>query len=228
MTTAAEPSENPDLRAVDGRVPGRRGMATRQRLLQCTSDLLETTSYRDLKVVDIAREAGTSPATFYQYFPDAESALLALADRLVGEGGQRLIQPLRSADWQGSNAYLACEAVADAFLDFWADHSALMAVIDLAALEGDQRFRDCRIQLLNTFTVAATEVLTRQRDAGFAAAEVDPEATAVVLVSMLSHVAAHQLGITQAGVSLEHLRDAMARVMYNSPLGKTDTFGTTI
>ncbi|CAB5033672.1 unannotated protein [freshwater metagenome] len=228
MSSAAEDTESQDLRAVDGRVPGRRGIATRQRLLQCTSDLLETTSYRDLKVVDIAREAGTSPATFYQYFPDAESALLALADRLVGEGGERLVRPLKAANWHGQNAYLACEAVADAFLEFWADHSALMAVIDLAALEGDQRFRDCRIQLLNTFTVAATEVLTRQRQAGFAAAEVDPEATAVVLVSMLSHVAAHQAGIAQSGVPIGQLRDAMARVMYNSPLGKTDRFATTI
>jgi len=203
-------------------------MATRQRLLECTSDLLETTSYRDLKVVDIAREAGTSPATFYQYFPDAESALLALADRLVGEGGERLVRPLRGADWRSENAYLTCEAVAGAFLDFWKDHSALMAVIDLAALEGDSRFRDCRIQLLNTFTVAASEVLTQQQDSGFAGAEIDPAATAVVLVSMLSHVAAHQVGIAQAGVSRGHLRDAMARVMYNSPLGKTDRVATTI
>ncbi len=228
MTSDSEPSKNSDLRAVDGRLPGWRGRATRQRLLECTSDLLETTSYRDLKVVDIARAANTSPGTFYQYFPDAESALLALADRLVGEGGQRLIRPLKAANWHGENAYLACEAVADAFLEFWADHSAMMAVIDLAALQGDQRFRDCRIQLLNTFTVAATNVLTQQKQAGFAAAEVDAEATAVVLVSMLSHVAAHQTGIAESGVAIEHLRDAMARVMYNSPLGKTDTFGTTI
>ncbi len=81
----AEADGEADLRAVDGRVPGRRGMATRERLLEHTNRLLETTSYRDLKVVDIARDAGVSPATFYQYFPDAESAVLALADRLIGE-----------------------------------------------------------------------------------------------------------------------------------------------
>ncbi|MEX0767874.1 MAG: TetR family transcriptional regulator, partial [Microthrixaceae bacterium] len=165
MTSDSVPS-TPELRAVDGRLPGWRGRATRQRLLECTNELLQTTSYRDLKVVDIARAANTSPGTFYQYFPDAESALLALADRLVGEGGQRLIRPLIAADWHGENAYLACEAVAEAFLDFWADHSALMAVIDLAALQGDQRFKDCRIQLLNTFTVAAAEVLTQLQSDG--------------------------------------------------------------
>ena len=84
-----------DLRASDGRVPGRRGLLTRTRLLEHTRDLIGTTSYRDLKVVDIARAAGMSPATFYQYFPDAESALLALADELVGEGRERLTRDLR-------------------------------------------------------------------------------------------------------------------------------------
>ena len=210
-----------EMRAVDGRVPGRRGMATRQRLLEHTNTLLGSTSYRDLKVVDIAREAGTSPATFYQYFPDAESALLALADGLVGEGGERLIRPLREAVWHGEQAYTACEEIASAFLDFWSDHSALMRVIDLAALEGDQRFRDCRTQLLNKFTVAATEVISKQRAAGFAPAELDPEATAVVLVSMLSHVAAHQDGITQSGVQVDDLRRSMSRLIYTGVIGRT-------
>ena len=68
------PLHGDDLRAADGRVPGRRGRATRQRLLERTREMLETTGYRDLKVIDIAREAGTSPATFYQYFADVEAA----------------------------------------------------------------------------------------------------------------------------------------------------------
>jgi len=196
-------------------------MATRQRLLEHTSALLESTSYRDLKVVDIAREAGTSPATFYQYFPDAESALLALADGLVGEGGERLIRPLREAVWHGEQSHDACEAIAAAFLDFWADHAALMRVIDLAALEGDQRFRDCRTQLLHTFTVAATDVIAKQRAAGFAPEELDPQATAVVLVSMLSHVAAHQGGIIHAGVQVDDLRRSMSRLIYTGVIGRT-------
>ena len=75
-TTVAEAR---DPRAADGRVPGRRGLATRQRMMDATGVLLETVAYRDLKVVDIAREAGTSPATFYQYFPDVEAAVLAMA-----------------------------------------------------------------------------------------------------------------------------------------------------
>jgi AcrR family transcriptional regulator len=58
--------DDPELIATtDGRVPGRRGMATRQRLLECTAELLVATPWRSIKVIDIARQAGTSPAAFY-------------------------------------------------------------------------------------------------------------------------------------------------------------------
>jgi len=43
------------VRATDGRVPGRRGIATRGRLLACTAELLSTTSYRDIKVIERAK-----------------------------------------------------------------------------------------------------------------------------------------------------------------------------
>ena len=151
-TDPTDPTESDELRAVDGRVPGRRGLATRARLLEQTRELLYTTSYRDLKVVDIARGAGTSPATFYQYFPDAESALWALADELVGEGRERLTRPVRDGSWNGRAAYDTCERIAASFLEFWDEHRALLAVIDLAAPEGDVRFREIRLQLLVSFT----------------------------------------------------------------------------
>lgn len=196
-------------------------MATRERLLDHTNRLLATTAYRDLKVVDIAREAGTSPATFYQYFPDAESAVLALADRLIGEGGERLTRPIRDATWEGRAAYDACVDMSRAFLEFWQEHSALMAVIDLAALEGDQRFRDCRTHLLSKFTLAASDVITEQQRLGVVPDEVEPLATAVVLVSMLAHVAAHQYGIGGAGVQPEELVTSMARFIYTGVTGRT-------
>jgi AcrR family transcriptional regulator len=62
------------VRTVDGRIAGRRGQATRTRLLECLGELIASTSYRDVTVIDVARQAGTSPATFYQYFPDIQAA----------------------------------------------------------------------------------------------------------------------------------------------------------
>ena len=95
--------EDEDLRAADGRVPGRRGRATRQRLLECTRDMLTTTSYRDVKVIDIAREAGTSPATFYQYFADVEAAILVLAEEMAQQG-HHLTEIITDGSWAGAQA----------------------------------------------------------------------------------------------------------------------------
>ncbi|MGZ6496977.1 MAG: TetR/AcrR family transcriptional regulator, partial [Actinomycetota bacterium] len=94
------PAKRAHLRASDGRVPGRRGLATRDRLLECTGDLLEKGSYRDLKVIDVARCAGTSPATFYQYFPDVEAAVLELA-RALSDEGKALVDLIKDSTWKG-------------------------------------------------------------------------------------------------------------------------------
>src|SRR3954447_22949904 len=92
--------------AIDGRALGRRGAQTRRRLLDATAVMLETNGIRDLRVVDIARAVGSSPATFYQYFRDVEEAVLALAEEVGGE-----IAPLAArleTPWEGD------EGLADA------------------------------------------------------------------------------------------------------------------
>ena len=218
--SATDPTESDELRAVDGRVPGRRGLATRARLLEQTRELLYTTSYRDLKVVDIARGAGTSPATFYQYFPDAESALWALADELVGEGRERLTRPVRDGSWNGRAAYDTCERIAASFLEFWDEHRALLAVIDLAATEGDVRYREIRLQLLMSFTDALAEEVRGQRDAGRLPADLDPTATASVLVAMLAQVSGHRYGIERHGTTGPELQRALARLLYSGVTGR--------
>ena len=155
-----------DLRAADGRVPGRRGPATRQRLLECTSRLLEHQTYRDLKVVDIAREAGTSPATFYQYFPDVTTAILALADDMAEEGSETLTRLVVDGPWKGAAGYATCERISEGFLAFWDAHWPLMRVMELTAAEGDQRFRSIRVGLLNEFTTALSTVVSEFQQGG--------------------------------------------------------------
>ena len=79
-------------RTVDqsGRTLGPRALLTRERLLEATEELLGERSLRDLSVVEIARKVGTSPATFYQYFKDAQEATLRLAEQArVGHGNAR-------------------------------------------------------------------------------------------------------------------------------------------
>ena len=207
-----------DLRAVDGRVPGRRGLATRQRLLECTSRLLEHQTYRDLKIVDIAREAGTSPATFYQYFPDVTTAILALADDMAEEGSDVLTRLVIDGPWKGAAGYATCEKISEGFLAFWDAHWPLMRVMELTAAEGDQRFRSIRVGLLNEFTTALSSVVGEFQKGGKGGAS--PMATAGALVSMLAHVAAHRYGFEDFEIRTQALRPAMANILYVSVTGQ--------
>lgn len=212
-------SETPEPRAVDGRVPGRRGMATRGRLLDVTAEGLRTTAYRDLRVVDIAREAGTSPATFYQYFPDVESAVLVLAEQLIDEGG-RFADLIRSTVWRGSAGLEGATDLAGMFLRFWEQHRAILKVIDLATAEGDARFRELRTNLLSSTAEALTDAVAKMRSAGRHPAEIEPAAMGGVLVSMLVNVAAHRRGLEGMGVSRDDLQTAMARIIFWSISGQ--------
>jgi AcrR family transcriptional regulator len=215
--TDTRATDDDDLRAADGRVPGRRGRATRQRLLECTSKLLEHQTYRDLKVVDIAREAGTSPATFYQYFPDVTTAILALADDMAEEGSEALTRLVVDGPWEGAAGYATCERISEGFLAFWDAHWPLMRVMELTAAEGDERFRSIRVGLLNEFTTALSKVVAQFHDT---AKPASPMATAGALVSMLAHVAAHRYGFEDFEIRTQALKPAMANILYVSVTGQ--------
>ena len=202
-----------ELRAADGRVPGRRGRATRQKLLECTADMLGAGSYRDLKVIDIAREAGTSPATFYQYFADVEAAILVLAEEMAIDA-ERLPEIVRAGPWRGRAGYERAEALVDGMLDFWEAHRSVLRVVDLATGEGDQRFRQIRTRFLARVTDTLAEVYVGFRDEGRHPPDLDPRAVTGSLVAMLSQVAQHRYGFEFWGIKTAETREAMARQVY--------------
>ncbi|MHB8340698.1 MAG: TetR family transcriptional regulator [Mycobacteriales bacterium] len=212
----SEPSADgsPEVpRAVDGRVPGRRGQVTRQRLLDATVGLLRSTNYRDIKVIDIARAAGTSPATFYQYFPDIESAILLLAEQMAQQGRDRLPALITDQRWRGQAGGATARRLVDGVVDFWEENQAVLRVVDLATEEGDLRFRGIRVRMLNSVTTALAEVIEGLQRDGRYPATVDPMAMAGALVSMLAHVAAHRYGFEFWGIRIDDLRTAMTRLV---------------
>jgi AcrR family transcriptional regulator len=200
------------VRASDGRVPGRRGRATRQRLLDYTAEMLRTTSYRDLKVIDIAREAGTSPATFYQYFGDVEAAILVLGQEMAVDS-ERLVQIVRESDWRGRAGWATALGFADAFIDFWNEHRSVLRVVELSTDEGDRRFRSVRVRWLNNITRELAKVAESFQAEGENLG-VDAMADAGVLVTMVAHVAAHHHGFELWGIGASEVRIALARHVY--------------
>jgi AcrR family transcriptional regulator len=181
--------------------------------------MLKANSYRDLKVIDIARDAGTSPATFYQYFPDVEAAILVLAEEMAVRGST-LPALIQAGPWRGKGSFATSVALVDEFLEFWEEHRSVLRVVDLATEEGDGRFRQIRTRLLHEVTTALAEVVRHAQDEGRQPNDIDPTATAGTLVSMLAHVAAHRFGFEFWGIRTADLRVSMARQLYWGATGQ--------
>ncbi len=210
------------VRTVDGRVAGRRGQATRQKLLDCLSEMLSSSPYRDVKVIDVARKAGTSPATFYQYFPDVEGAVLEIADSMAAESAE-LTELLAGRTWAGKAGWQTAQDLVDGFLDFYRRHDAILRVVDLAAAEGDKRFNKLRMKILNAVNGSLTEAITELKSKGRVDKDVNPAAVAGSLVTMLASVAAHQKGFTAWGVKQAEIKPNLALLIYLGVTGKKPT-----
>jgi AcrR family transcriptional regulator len=239
----AAPGEG--LAATDGRQPGKRGQATRRRLLESTSDLIRATPWRSIKVIDIAKAAGTSPATFYQYFENVEQVILVLAEELVDGAGA--LADLVEGDWSDPVGWDTSRRIVDGFMAYWEHNRAVFRVVELATEEGDLRFQGLRVRALNAVTVSLAKVITLARaEAGRAAASrgtsskggvggkaggsvrgsvggpagSDPMAVAATLVSMLAHVAAHRYGYEFWGIRTASMSDVEARLVYWAVTGR--------
>src|SRR5882757_2744127 len=208
------------VRTVDGRVAGRRGQATRQKLLDCLGEMLSTSPYRDVKVIDVARMAGTSPATFYQYFPDVEGAVLELADEMAKEGAGGLTGLVAGRSWTGKAGTQTAEELVDGFLSFWRKNDAILRVVDLGAAEGDKRFNRIRLRILNAVTVSLTESIKELQTKGRVDKDISAPAVAGSLVAMLAAVAGHQKGFAGSGVKQADLKPNLALLVHLGVTGR--------
>jgi AcrR family transcriptional regulator len=210
----------------DGRLAGERGRQTRQRLLDATVELLSTTSWRSVKVTDIARQARTSPATFYQYFANVEEAIRVLAEGMVDEAAQ--LAELVGGDWSEETSWDTARTVTEGFLAYWEDNRAVFRVVDLATEEGDRELRGIRVRALNAVTVALSQVILEACPSTGKAvgpstaspAGSDPMAVAGAIVAMFASVSAHRYGFEYWGIRTPHLVDTQARLLHWAVTGR--------
>jgi AcrR family transcriptional regulator len=205
------------VRTVDGRVAGRRGQETRQKLLDCLREMLSTSPYRDVKVIDVARMAGTSPATFYQYFPDVEGAVLEIAEEMA-EDSAGLKELVDGKSWAGKPGYTTSEELVDGFLAFWRKNDAILRVVTLGAAEGDKRFFKIRMKVLNSVVAPLTEAVAANQ--GKTDKTIDPAAVAGALVSLLASSAEHSKAFTSWGVKVKDLKPNLALQVYLGVTGR--------
>jgi AcrR family transcriptional regulator len=201
-----------------GRALGPRAVETRRRLLDATEALLATRPLRELRVIDVARRVGTSPATFYQYFDDLEDAVVRLAER-AAEEVPAIVEEIRGP-FEGAPGLDRARRVVAAFIDHWDDHRAVLRVRNLASEEGDARFLEVRRRVHGPVIEALAEQVRRGQAAGRVAAAIHPAAAAAALAAILERLAAYHAELGAFGVTREQLIETSARILQRTLTGE--------
>jgi len=150
--------------------------------------------------------------TFYQYFRDVEEAVLALAEA-VGEQTAPLVE-LLDPPWRGAAGLESARRLVDGFLLYWDDHRAILRTRNLAAQEGDQRFRDVRNASLQPITQGLSRQVAEHRVDGIA-----PYAAAAALVAMMERMAAFHVDLEPYGATRAEVVETTARIMFRTVAG---------
>jgi AcrR family transcriptional regulator len=211
-------SSKKSILGADGRVLGARAESTRNRLLEATAKLLNEQGVLELKIVDITREVGSSPATFYQYFVDVDAALLALADQATADETP-LVSHLRSG-WDGEDGLQRAGEFIDAYTEFWDSHNAVLRVRNLKAEEGDKAFREVRSKAHLLVTDAMVKMVQDAQKAGRLSESIDPFVTAVAMLAIIERLLPYRTEIARRGPDAAALRTTMAELLYHSLTGR--------
>ncbi|MCP4904521.1 MAG: TetR/AcrR family transcriptional regulator [bacterium] len=207
-----------------GRPLGPRALRTRRRILKATVALLAEKPMRNMRVIDIARRIGSSPATFYQYFKDAEDVVLHLAGQMK-ESTPELVE-LILGDWEGPAGHERGRKITNLVIDHWEKFAPVLRARNNASDEGNLPLREERmaamLPLVDAFkgVIARSIERAREGDEGdsteeWAGGRVDPLVGATALASCLERLAMYNAWITDLGSSREEVVETTATFMQN-------------
>ncbi len=212
------PRPNKTILGADGRVLGSRAESTRIRLLDATSKLLAESGVLELRIVDITREVGSSPATFYQYFVDVDAAILALADQAIRDEAP-MVSHLATG-WDDDDGLERARAFVDAYITFWDNNSAVLRVRNLKAEEGNAAFREARSKANLLLIQAMGKMVEQAQSAGRLPAEMHPFVTATAMIAVIERLLPYRTEIARRGAPAGTLRDTLALLVYRSLTGR--------
>jgi AcrR family transcriptional regulator len=202
----------------DGRVLGSRAESTRARLLEATSKLLAEQGVLELKIVDITREVGSSPATFYQYFVDVDAALLALADEATSD--ELPLVAHFETDWEAADGVQRAREFVDAYTRFWDDHNAVLRVRNLKAEEGHPAFRESRSSAHLLMIDAMSAMVERAQLAGRLPDTINPFVASTAVIAIMERLLPYRKEIARRGAPIEAQRDTVVELVHRALTGR--------
>ena len=209
-----------------GRPLGPRALRTRRKILEATVALLAEKPMRDMRVIDIARRIGSSPATFYQYFKDVEDVVLHLAGQMK-ESTPELVE-LIAGDWEGRAGHDRGRKIANLVIEHWEKYAPVLRARNNASDEGNLPLRAERMAAMMPLVEAFREAIARaqaagqsqrdpepvSRDAGaWDGGSIDPLVGATAITSCLERLSMYHGWIAELGGSREAIVETTASLM---------------
>ncbi|MFI6376631.1 TetR family transcriptional regulator [Streptomyces sp. NPDC050546] len=128
-----EKTEKPgtDTTASEDRPRRRQARGERRitQLLEAAATVFSTTGYTAASTNAIAREAGVSPGTLYQFFPNKEAIAIELGGRLMHEMRQSYDEILAPIDPAATPIEEVITGTVDRFIEFSCRHPAFFALM---------------------------------------------------------------------------------------------------
>lgn len=188
---------------------GAKGQRTRQQLIEATVDLLETHGLRDVSVVDVARAAQTSPATFYVYFKGVPEVVLAALDGATQTSPE--LETVIARDWLAPGAAEGADEFVERYTELWNRNRTIFVVRNLAAEEGDGRFYEARMKQARPMMDAISRQVERAQAAGRTPAHLSPRSCAGTVLMILERLSAiGPMSSHEEGVGYPDLKAAAA------------------
>jgi len=177
-----------------GQTLGRKGMQTRQNLMSAARRLLDVYSPVELTAVSIAKEAGTSSASFYMYFEDIRDILYALA--IDAGADMATLQEIVDQPWVPETVLEHSTRLVERFTAIWQAHRQVLRFRNLEADRGDPRFEALR---MNTY-VPFIDKVARQIVATCPPDKQRPTLSQAFALASVLHAAMERLATTDPAV----------------------------
>ena len=169
-TSLATPDDEPPWRS-----------ARRQRILHAAAELLRQASSESVQVEDVVRRAGIGRATFYRYFASKDELIAACFAQAIDVLDDRLSATAASA----LDPPDELRRMVEALVEVQAEHFAPLRLLARSRSELSRRWREALRELRVRVLALLRANLERGIASGHYRADVDPEATPVLLNGMV-------------------------------------------
>ncbi len=158
----------------DGRALSRRGVKTRQRILDAAEHVFGELGYHDASIVKVTEAAGVGQGTFYLYFSSKKEVF----DELVRDLNRRVRHAMKEASSRGKNRLEAELLGFGAYFRFTMEHPALYRIIRQAEFVSPEMLHYHYEKLSEGYVEGLRESMARGE-----VGEIDPEVTAWALMA---------------------------------------------